>query len=257
MAAGSFPSDPCNRKVILVLNQHDLEKCAYEVDAARALLDEEAYVLRFPVGIQDHPPAALQNLLDAGLARSGGMLVQSPYDADTYEDALLASQRFALAKHMYFSNLCMLLGAKEVSVDQVEVRMRSSETTVDAGGKRHGVGAQVTAESKEKEKEKFQAQMNLRDEFEGGPPDVTAAERLLRRTGLWSDPNMRSLLEMRRDGSNQLKARKLVLSLSSEAERNLNVVARLNVPTCLSISGEYKRVIHEQYDYLLTVLVRF
>ena len=40
------------------------------------------------------------------------MLVQSPYDPDTYEDASLAPQRFALAKLMYFSMLCMHLGAE-------------------------------------------------------------------------------------------------------------------------------------------------
>jgi hypothetical protein len=255
MATGSFPSDPSSRKAILVLQQHDVEKCAYEPGAAQALLDEEAYVLQFPLRVQGETPAALQNLMDAGLARPGGMLVQSPYDVDTYEDAALAPQRFALAKHMYFSTLCMHLGAKEVSVEQIDLRTRTGKTTLDVKGERLGGSAQLTVESEELEK--FRAQMHLRDEFAGGPPDVAAAERLLRRTNLWSDPNMRTLIEMRRDGSNQLMTRKLVLSLSSEAKSNLNVVGRLKVPAFVKLSAEYDRVVREQYDYTLTVLVRF
>ena len=255
MATDSFPSDPSRRKAILVLQQHDVERCAYEPGAAQALLDDEAYVLQFPVLVQGEPPPALQNLLDAGLARPGGMLVQSPYDVDTYEDASLAPQRFALAKHMYFSTLCMRLGAKEVSVEQIDLRTSTGKTTLDVKGERLGSSAQLTVESGELEK--FRAQMHLRDEFAGGPPDIEGAEQVLRRTGLWCDPNMRTLIEMRRDSYNQLMTRKLVLSLSSEAKSNLNVVGRLNVPTFVKLSAEYDRVVREQHDYTLTVLVRF
>jgi hypothetical protein len=255
MATGSFPSDPSSRKAVLVLQEHDIEKCAYEPGAAQALLDEEAYVLQFPLRTQGEIPVALQNIVDAGLARPGNMLVQSPYDIDSYEEAALAPQRFALAKHMYFSTLCMHLGAKEVVVEQIDLRTRSGKSTLDVKGERLGASAQVSVETEELEK--FRAQMHLRDEFEGGPADVAAAERLLRRTGLLADPNMRTLVEMRRDGANQLKTRKLVLSLSSEAKSNLNVVGRLKVPAFVKLSAEYDRVVKEQQDYTLTVVVKF
>lgn len=255
MTTGSFPNDPSSRKAILVLQQHDLEKCAYEPGAAQSLFDEEAYVLQFPVREKGEESRALRNLVDAGLARPGSMLVQSPFDSDIYEEASLAPQRFALAKHMYFSTLCMYLGAKEVSVEQIDLRTRTGKTSVDVKGERLGASAQMSIEAEELER--FRAQMNLRDEFAGALPDIEAAERLLRRTGLLADPNMRTLLEMRRDGVNQLLARKLTLSLSSEAKSNLNVVGRLKVPQFVTLSGEYDRVIKEQYDYTLTVIVKF
>jgi hypothetical protein len=254
MTTGSFPNDPSSRKAILVLQQHDLEKCAYEPGAAQSLFDEEAYVLQFPVRPQGEVSPALRNIVDAGLARPGSMLVQSPFDADTYEEASLAPQRFALAKHMYFSMLCMYLGAKEVSVEQIDLRTRTSKTSVDVKGERLGASAQVSIEAEELER--FRAQMSLRDEFAGGPPDIAAAERLLRRTSLLADPIMRALLEMRRDG-NQLLTRTLTLSLSNEAKRNLNVVGRLKVPKFVTLSVEYDRVIKEQHDYTLTVIVKF
>ncbi len=255
MATGSFPSDPAKRKVILVLPRHDIEKCAYEPGAAQVLLDDEVYVLQAPLRPPSEVPAALQNLLDAGLARPGSLLVQSPYDVDTYEEAALAPQRFALAKHLYFSTLCMHLGAQEVVVEQVDLHTRFGKSTLGTMGERLGVGGRIAVEAEELEK--FRAQMHLRDEFEGGPPDIATAERLLRRTRLWADPNMRTLIEMRRDGSNQLKARKLVLSLSSEARSNLHVAGRLRVPSFVTLSAEHERVVKEQHDYTITVVVRF
>lgn len=255
MATRPFPSDTSCRKVILVLHAHDIERCAYEPGAAQTLLDEQTYVLEFPVRVLEDVPAALQNLLDAGLARPGKILVQSPYDPDTYEDASLAARRFALAKHMYFSTLCMYLGAKEVNVEQIDLRTHRGQISLDLKGGRLGVSAQLTAETEELEK--FRAQMHLRDEFAGAPPDLVAAEQLLRRTGLGADPGMRTLLEMRRDGSNRLITRKLILSLSSEARTNLDVVGRLRVPGYVKLSAEYEKIVREQYDYTLTVLVRF
>lgn len=255
MTTGSFPDDPGSRKAILILQQHDLEKCAYEPGAAQSLLDEEAYILQSPVRPQGEVSTALRNIVDSGLARPGTMLVQSPFDPNTYEEASLAPQRFALAKHMYFSTLCMHLGAKEVSVEQIDLRTRAGKTSVDVKGERLGASAQASIEAEEIES--FRAQLNLRDEFAGGAPDFAAAERLLRRTGLLADPNMRTLLEMRRDGANQLLTRKLVLSLSSEAKSNLNVVGRLKVPSFVKLSVEYERVVKEQHDYTLTVIVRF
>lgn len=255
MTRGSFPSEPSRRKAILVLRDHDIEKCDYEPGAAQALFDEEAHVLSFPVILPRNAPVVLRNIVDLGLARPGNMLVQSPYDADTYEEAALAPQRFALEKHMYFSTLCKLLGANEVVVDQIDLRTGSGRSTWKVNAERLGVGGQAAVA--QENLESFREQIHLFDEFAGGPPDVEAAERHLRRTGLWAEHNMRTLIEMRRDGANQLKTRKLVLNLSSEAKSNLNVVGRLKIPAFVKLSAEYKRVVKERQDYTLTLTVKF
>ncbi|RSF08859.1 hypothetical protein [Achromobacter aegrifaciens] len=255
MTTGSFPEDPSSRKAILVLQQHDLERCAYEPGVAQSLFDEEAYVLQYPVRPQDEVALALQNIIDARLVRPGSILIQNPFDSDAYEEASQAPQNFALAKHMYFSSLCMHLGAKEVSVDQIYLRTRTSKTSVDLKAESPPAGAQVSYEAEELER--FRGHMNLRDEFAGAPPDIAAAEKLLRRTGLLADPNMRTLLEMRRDSVNQLQTRKLTLNLSNEAKSNLNVAARLKVPKFVTLATEYERMVKEQHDYTLTVSVKF
>lgn len=255
MATGSFPPDPAQRKVILVLQQHDIEKCAYEPDAAKALLDDEAYVLQFPIDRTRELPQALEVLVRGGLARPGSVLVQSPFDSDIYEDASLAPQKFALAKHMLFSTLCMHLGAKEVVVEQVDLRTKSGKSTLDVKAERAGIGGQLSIESEELER--FRSQMHLRDEFAGGTADLNAAEDLLRRTGLISDPGVRTLVEMRRGGSNPLMKRRLVLSLSSEAKSNLSIVGRIKIPSFVKLSAAYEKVIKEEHEYTLTVVVQF
>jgi hypothetical protein len=105
--------------------------------------------------------------------------------------------------------------------------------------------------------EKKLSQLQLKDEFAGALPNIPAAEAQLRRTGLAADPVMRSLLEMRRDGANQLLTRNRRLPLSSEAKSNLKVVGRLKLPAFFKLSAAYDRIVQEQEDYLLTVLVRF
>ncbi len=75
---------------------------------------------------------------------------------------------------MYFSTLCMHLGAKEVSVEQIDLRTRTGRSTLDIKGERLQASARLTVESEELEA--LRAQMNLRDEFVGGPADVVAAD---------------------------------------------------------------------------------
>jgi hypothetical protein len=254
MATGPFPSDPSSRKAILVLQKYDIEKCKFEPGAAQTLLDDEAYVLELPVSTHREGPTALQNLIEAGLARPGAILVQSPYDTDTYEYLEHAARRFALAKHMYFSRLCQDLGAKEVIVEQSDLSIRREGTSSGIKAKRLGESAQAALETDELRK--FRAEIHLRDEFTGGSPDLESAERMLRRTGLWADPNLRALLDMRR-GSNPLTARTLVLNLSSEAKNSLKIVGRLKLPTFLTLSVEYDRLVQEQHDYTMRAVVRF
>lgn len=256
MTTGSFPSDPSARRAILVLTQHDIAKCMYEQGAAKTLIDDQAYVLPFPICMPADPPKALQNIFfNANLARPGVVLVQSPFDLDSYVEASLAPQGFALEKYMHFSTLCMYLGAKEVSVEQVELKTRNGTSTFKMQGEhpRGSANLDVTSE----ELQKFRAQMNLHDEFDGGPADITTAEGLLRRTGLLADPSMCTLLEMRRESKNQLRSRKLVINLSSEVKNNLQIVGRLHIPSFITLNAQYNQIVHEQHDYTLTVLVQF
>ena len=255
-----FPEDVQRRKGIIVLGQSEIDRCRYEDGGSALLLNEEIHILEFPVR-DSHK--IIQDILDRGLARRGAVIVQSPFDRDRYEDAAQAKELFALAKHMHFSTFCMHLGAREVSIEQIQLSKASETRTwsVEGGAKIKRVGAAIDTLVKQDELDAFRAQLTLVDTFEGGQADLKAAEELLRRTNLLGDPNMAGLLDIRQSGSNQLRSRILTLNLSSETKRNLSVIGKLTaqLPPFIEIEleADYKRAVREQSEYTLTVKVRF
>lgn len=251
-----FPEDAQRRTGIIVLGQSEIDRCHYEPGGSELLLNEEIHILEFPVQSSHR---IIRDIVDRGLVRRGVVLVQSPYDTHVYEDATEARESFALAKHMYFSQLCQLLGARQVRIEQIQWRKASGTKTVNVeGGVQIGkVGGSGDITMKQDELEAFKSQLNLADDFEGGQVHLREAEELLRQTRLFGDPNMSGLLDMRRPEHNQLKSRTLTLNLSSETKRNLSVIGKLDIPLFIKLEADYKKVMHEQSEYSLTLTVTF
>jgi hypothetical protein len=90
----------------------------------------------------------------------------------------------------------MYLGAREVNIDQIEIRKISGKVTLDLKGGIPKLSGNLSAKSEEIDA--FRSQLTLRDTFTGGQADLHAAEELLRRIGLFGDANLRTLLDMRR-----------------------------------------------------------
>jgi hypothetical protein len=135
------------------------------------------------------------------------------------------------------------------------MKTSSAMHTIKVKGDKNGCTAD--AEIIKAECEKLRAKMNLHDKFTGGSPDLEKAEQLLREKKLFADSNMRSLIEMRRDSTNQITSRELVLSLSSETNNNLKVVGKLKVPGFIKLSASYESLLNNLYEYTLTVKVEF
>ncbi len=251
----TFPSDPTARKVILVLSQYDFEKCEYDPDGSEILTDDEVFVLAYPVRVEGEVPEVLRNILQQNVARPGEILVQSPFDPNVYMPAGLAPERFALDKHLNVSMLCQLLGARSLRVEQIDLRTSNRKTTVSLKASKSGgsVGASVENE----QLEAFRNKMNFSMTCAGGPPDIAKAEQMLEKTGLWSDPQLKALLDMRRDRPNALISYKLTLSLSSDIQSNLNIAARAKIPNFVNVSAEYKQVVKNRYEYTVTLDVAF
>lgn len=247
-----FPEEPSQRKAILVLSQHDIERCSYEDDGAAVLLNDEVLPLAFP--IQGDNPLA-RALARSGLARPGVLLLQNPHDNELYEDAMNASRRFALAKFTVFSQLCMHLGARTVSVRSMEVTMTNTKNEFAIGTGYKGVEGKVTASFDAYER--LKAEMSLEDRFDGGPADIPRAQALLRRTALSADPVARSLIEMRETSLNRLTQRTLTLDLSSETRRTIEVATSVKVPKFIKLQADYKRVATEHVDYTVKLDVLF
>lgn len=256
-------SDPSARRAILVLDQHDLEKRSYEGDTS-VFQERESLVVPLEEFKIRETNILMQNIWDAGLARSGLVLVQSPFELDVYESIDDAPQKFALAKYMYFSTLCLFLGARKVSVEHVEIRRDSDEIhlDVDGGFSFKGVKGKISGSVEQQKFQQFRSGLSLVDEFEGGEPDTEAAEKFLRSKHLITDSNMKTLLEMSRSTNNRIKKRRLVLNLSSESKHNLNIAGRLELelnvlPGGGSAGGSFDRKSTSTNEYILTVEVEF
>lgn len=253
MTDSTWPDEPYRRKTVFVLNQTDIDALRFEKDGPELLLDEEVYILPFSF---QQSNSVVQDLIDSGLARPGTVLIQSPFDKDRYQNSTQAVEHFALDKHMYFSTLCMHLGACKVTVEQIDFKNTENRASWSL---KSDVSMQGSGEVKIENEElaSFQSKLNLRDIFEGGSPDVPAARELLRQTGLLGDANMRSLLDTRQNPNNLLTSRELQLDMTTETQRNLNVLANLNVPAYLSLEAGYDRHIREQTEFNLTIKVDF
>ena len=249
----TWPDEPHRRKTVLVLNQQDIDALRFEEGGADLLLNEEVYIL--PSSLKESNPV-VQDLVDSGLVRPGAVLIQSPFDKNTYENSMQAVERFALEKHLHFSTLCMYLGACEVTVEQAKYKYTEDKkiVSIQVDLPMKGSG---NSKIEDEELASLCSKMTLHNEFQGGSPDVPAAEEHLKRIGLSGDTVMRALIELRRNPNNLLTNQKLQLNMTSEVKSNFNVLANLNIPAYISLETGYNRHVREQTEFTLTVKVDF
>ena len=254
MTDSTWPNEPYRRKALLVLNQEKIDALRFKEGGSDLLRNEEVYIL--PSSLQELNPI-VQDLADSGLIRPDAVLIQNPFDKNIYENSTQAVERFALEKYMHFSKLCMYLGAREVSVEQIVHKNIEGEETYSIGGSISMKGS-GNIKIKNKEIDSLRSQRTLKNTFVGGEPDVQAARELLKQTGLSGDPNMRALIDLRRNPNNLLTSQDIRMNVTSEVKRNLNVLADL-MPAYISVSLEagYDRHVREQTEFTLTIKVDF
>lgn len=246
-----IPSSASRRRVIAVLDQHEIDDLSLKGDV-QLLNDPQAHVLAYPLTDSNDP--VLNNILDAGLDRPNTILVQSPFDPEKYVDAAEAIDQFALEKHTLLSNFCQLLGAKKISVTQMErvTNGKVQEFSAEAGK----LIASGNVQGERTQTDSVSSQINLIDEYPGSEANIEEAELLLRSNRLLGDLNMKSLLQARRASGNPIKRRTLTVNLTTEASKNLKVAGNLNLPES-NFSAEYKSSIKQDKEYKLTIEVLF
>jgi len=258
VATGKIPLDHGARRVMLVLDESTINECLYDLEpeAKGFLFDPQSHVLQYPLTVDEPDSQALQNIIDADLLRPGAVLLQSPYDRNAYVDLSQATDQFAIEKLRHFSRLCQYLGARDVTVEQVEVSKDSSSEVYELHGKAPVAKLDVKVENKVGNS--LARKFSINASFRGGKPNTEAAEKYLRGKQLWGDVVMRSLVEQCADEDNQILEQKVVISLSSESKRSLGVVAKLNLPAKgLGLTTSYLASAHSIEEYLLTLAVKF
>ena len=210
MTDSTWPDEPHCRKIVLVLNQTDIDTLSYKEGGSDLLLKEGVYILSS--SLEDSNPV-VQDLIDSGLVQSGTVLIQSPFDKNRYENSQQAVERFALEKHLIFSELCGLLGARAITVAQIE-RKNTKDTKTFSLQSALSMKGSVDIKIEDEELASFCSKLTLHDKFQGGSPDVSAAEEHLRQNGLIGDHVLSSLIKQRKKPNNLLTNREYQLDMT-------------------------------------------
>lgn len=258
MTTGRIPLDHSARRVMLVLGENTINECLYDLEpeARGFLFDPQSHIVQYPLAADEPDSQALQNIIDADLLRPGAVLLQSPYDRNAYVDLNQAIDQFAIEKLRHFSRLCQYLGARDVTVEQVEVSKDYSSEVYELNGK--APAAKLDFKVENKASSSLARKFSISTAFRGGRPNTDAAEKYLRGKQLWGDVVMRSLVEQCADEDNQILEQKVTISLSSESKRTLGVVAKLNLPAKgLGLTTSYLASAQSSEEYFLTLTVKF
>lgn len=258
MSEGEFPSYHGARRAIVVLKKNDIRLVRNDPTFKDRdfLYDDEAFVLEYPPN-EDYlgQSKALENIVYSDLVRPGAVLVQSPYEKDSYVELERAAEVFAIEKVHHFSRLCQLLGATFVETEQVEIKRQGESSIYGAKGNIGPVKGdiKISATADQSLTRKFIVTTTM----DGREADIDAAERFLRSKNLLGDRVMRSLIEQRADSTNPIREQRVTLSLSNETKSTLGVVGKLTLPSKFGVSAEYQNIATRNEEYSLTLLVKF
>ncbi len=187
----------------------------------------------------------VEKLRDSNLLDSGSVLIQNPYDPSDYADIVDASYTFAQAKCIHFANLCGLLAARKVSVEQIEMKTTDGKSNFSGNINSPYGGGGADVESSVWERMK--TAIALDDEYDEGSANIDEAEKYLRKNQCLSDPIMKGLLELRKSGI-PIKKRNFALSVSKDSQKNLNVAFCLNLPVYADLKGKIEQIKKESYQ---------
>lgn len=258
MGTGKIPEDPERRRALVVLEDHDVEQCDLDSKGRRFLDSAEVHVLVWPCRGDLGPLKG--TLASRELLRPGSVLIQCPFDLESYVLESQAIERFSLVKYAAYSRICAALGARVVEVVQIERQSGSVKTSLRLDGNMPIVSGAKIAGAVE-ELRRMEASLSLRDEFAGMDPDIARAERILKDYRLRGDGVVSSLIDQRRDSHNPIRVREVRTNLVAETRANLDIVGSLQLPSFLelssSVGGAVNRVRSDVREFSLTLRVTF
>lgn len=211
----------------------------------------------------------LTEVVDSSAIRAGSIVVKPKFSQD-FVPVEEFTEDMVLRKYSLFVQLCVLLGAKSVSISSVEgVAMDSSaRTSVTGEASIGGVGGSASASARAANSslsQSLQASiMQLNTQASGGDPDLIAAQDLLGRHGLHRDALFNGLFSMRQSKSNKLQRHAITLDFAKDASRvfDSSMDARINVMSKLykgkaEFEQTKKSVERNRITARLNVLVEF
>jgi hypothetical protein len=224
-----LPPDPARRQVIVAMTKADRARCQANREGRVFIGRREVAVVELPLSARALERDDLLDRLDSSHRLDPGtMLVQNPFRPDVYVEAEKAPETIARAKLFHVSQMCQILGAQTVAIEEITREDSSSTQTWSAGGKATGRG-RFEGSTQGGKLDTLVREVQMFHRFEGDAPDIAAAEQYLREHGLSGDAQLEALVEMcGRD--NRLLEHRLHVSTQAELQRVREVVSNLKLP---------------------------
>jgi hypothetical protein len=251
MGFGDFPEDPDKRRVIVVVDGHNRERLDYEPGGGDVLDDPQSHVV--VVG-EDLNTSVGKRLKQLGLLAVDTVLLQSPFHPDDYAPIETAQVDFAISKHHLFVELCGLLGAKKVTVK--ELRVTTNERSVDVIAEGHRLLVTAEMATKFKGLDRLSQELSIGATFKGGEPDGKKVDEFLLRNRLAGDHHLASLARIASHEGNPVKKHLVTQSLTEKTKSNLEVAAKLKVPT-FNFTGRITNATEGTVEFDLTTEIMF
>lgn len=201
--------------------------------------------------------------------RPGAILVKPDY-SDKFMSMEAFADGHAERKYRLWILLCLALGAKKVSISNIEditVELDDSASTAVGGGLKAPVGS-ASAEFKVGQSSQHsdvrKSMTEIKAEATGGEPDLTRAMEILMRHGLYRDDMFQRMYEMRSLTNNAVRKQEFSLDLSSDVKRVFDSSLKAKVKLMSKLYGgnaDFEKV-HRSFEKArtalkLTVLVEF
>jgi hypothetical protein len=162
--------------------------------------------------------------IDSSAIRPGSIVVRPGY-TDQFVPVDSFSENLVLRKYGLFVQLCVALGAKKVSVTNIDdVSLEASDDVSTSGGVTASVPVgKGEAELKSKKSsltdDVQKSIMKFNIVAQGGEPNLEAADDLIRKYGLQKDSLFTDLLNMCKYKTNKLSSHELSLDFSTDVKR--------------------------------------
>lgn len=258
--------EPSNRRVILMLDEEQIDQCYEEPNVIRELDQPGLQVILLPKESDRSLGIIERNIISRGQNLIGNLLIQNPYQHDSYELVTGAQEIFAKHKDLVVTKLCALLGANSVEIQEVR-KLKEGKTYIAKAGVESGLKASIdTKQAKVGRGGDINCSFNdsqisgycssLQDSFQGGDPNVEMAMQYLESHNLSNDFELLNLIELRADRVNPLLSRTINYSLTNESESNFQLAAKifqgLKIPGVIGHNVEFEA----QLEYIGTKLAR-
>lgn len=201
--------------------------------------------------------------------RPGAILVKPDY-SDRFISLDAFADSHAERKYRLWILLCLALGAKRVSVTNIEEVGVESDDAVATGLQMEGktpvaqasVGVKTSHSTHQDEIRK--SIMNIVAEAKGGAPDLERAKSILREHGLERDDMFRRMYDMRCLGVNSVIKQEFSLDMSSDVKRMFDSSLKAKVKLMSKLYGgsvdfekSHKSLEKARTALKLTVVVEF